>query len=178
MTHESPPPSLPPSNRVLLFVELKRRTSRPVGQIVFLVYFAAGILILGGSGVLLEFLRLCLTAGERDWASLYTALLTYSPAIAGPALLQIMFETQTNRRMMAFVVLSGFWTAALIIGLFLFAEPWGTLAWILAALACLGSAWLWWIANADNATLHDDPDAPLGGSATAPLTGGYGNFKV
>ena len=168
-----------PSNLAILWQELKRRTSRPAGELVFWSYFLAGIVILGGFGILLEASRAGLAAdADRDWSNLYTAMLTYSPAIAGPALLQMLYEAKQNRRVTAFVVIAGTITAALVIALFIFGAFWGGYAWTVAALACFGAAWLWWVANADNANLHDEPDAPLGGSPTAPLSGGYGNFKV
>ncbi|WP_447909498.1 hypothetical protein [Brevundimonas bullata] len=168
----------PPGNVAILFAELERRTLRPAGETVFWTYLVAGIIALGGFGVILEALRALLADGDREWGSLYTALLTYSPAIAGPALLQIVFETPTNRRLTAFVVISGLCTVAVMVGLFMFGTRLGALAWVAALLACAGSAWLWWIANADNVGLHDDPEAPLGGSETAPLSGDYGQFKV
>lgn len=158
--------------------ELKRRTLRPAGETVFWAYLTVGIIAFGGCGIVLEFLKALLAGEERDWSGLYTALITYSPAIAGPALLQIAFEIPQNRRLGAFVVVSGLVALAVPIALFLFGYSWGAWAWVAAALACAGSAWLWWLANADNAGLHDDPDAPLGGSPTAPLSGGYGSIKV
>lgn len=176
MTDESAPSPMP-GNLLILRQELKRRTLRPAGETVFWAYLVAGILVLGGFGVILEAGKVLL-AQEREWGSLYTALLTYSPAIAGPALLQIVFETPTNRRLVAFVVIASLFTVAIMVGLFMFGAVWGGWAWLIAVLACAASAWLWWIANADNVGLHDDPDAPLGGSATAPLSGGYGKFKV
>lgn len=177
MTDQAGAPASP-SSLTILREELKRRTLRPAGELVFWSYFLVGIVVLGGFGVLLEAVRAGLAANDRDWSNLYTAMLTYSPAIAGPALLQILYETKQNRIIMAFVVIAGTITAALVIALFIFGAFWGGYAWTVAALACAGAAWLWWIANADNANLHDDPDAPLGGSPTAPLSGGYGNFKV
>jgi hypothetical protein len=43
------------------------------------------------------------------------------------------------------------------------------------------SLWVWWIANAYNTGLHDEPtddDAPLGGDPTAPLAGDFGGVRV
>lgn len=93
MTDESAPRLAPPGNVSILRQEIKRRTLRPAGEVVFWAYLIVGILGLGGFGVILEVVKLLL-AQEREWGSLYTALLTYSPAIPheAPTLRDLMLR--------------------------------------------------------------------------------------
>lgn len=115
LAHEPAPSPPSPSSFVILLTELKRRTQRPAGETVFWAYLLVGIIAFGGCGIILEVFKALLADQGRDWGSLYTALLTYSPAVAGPALLQIAFEIPQNRRLGAFVVVSGLTTLAVLI---------------------------------------------------------------
>ena len=160
--------------------ELARRTHRPSREFVYWVHFALCVVILGGLGFWIELIQQNhLLPVQRSWNNAYTALVTFFPAVIGSSCVQMMFESG-DRRMHAFSLVTCF--GAFIIGAALIsaARPVDVFTWFAAIVMSLVSLWVWWIANADNTKLHDEPsdDAPLGGDPTAPLSGDFGGVRV
>ncbi len=160
--------------------ELLRRTRRPRGEFVFWVYFVLCVLGLGGLGFWVELLQLNgQPAQNRSWDNAYTALVTFFPALIGSSCVQMVFETN-NRRMQAFAIICC--AGALVMGATLIStmRPASCVMWFLSIVMCLTSLWVWWIANADNKALHDEPpgDAAVGGDPDAPLAGDFGGIEV
>ena len=158
----------------LIGAELWRRTCRPVGQFVYWTFFGLSVVALGGLGLWLELLEY--SSGEAG--GVFTALITFFPALIGSCCLQMAFESN-HRRLLAFALICA--TIALMSAATLFStHPRTTWTWAMAIFACLLSLWIWWIANADNLALHDEPtiDAPVGGDPDALLVGDTANFKI
>lgn len=147
--------------------ELRRRTLKPVGQLVYWTVFGVSVVGLGGLGLWLELSKPLSSEG----GGAFTALVTFFPALIGSCCLQMVFESK-QRRLLAFAVLCA--AGALIAANALFdAAPPTYWTWFFAILACLFALWIWWVANADNPNLQDDPpsDASLGGDPNAALDG-------
>jgi hypothetical protein len=107
---------------------------------------------------------------------LRTALITFFPAVAGSACMQMIWAEDDGRSLRAFAMLILILVAilALIIGLVLaIPHSW---ALTICALAATAALWVWWIANAKHTDLLD-PDASVGGDPSAPLTGDLAGFK-
>lgn len=144
------------------------------------MYFLACVIGLGGLGCWVEVIQV---NGQlppaRDWNNTYTALVTFFPALIASSCVQMVFEVK-SKRMHAFSLM--LLLLSLVVGLALIshARPASTLAWTGAIGASVFSLWIWWIANADNPSLHDEagPEAAVGGDIDAPLSGGFGKFKV
>jgi O-antigen/teichoic acid export membrane protein len=162
---------------VEIYRELARRTKRPSGQFVYWAHFVMCVVLLGGLALWIELIQQNhLPQSQRDWNNTYTSLVTIFPALIGSSSVQMVFEAG-NRRVHAFSLIMCF--VALITGAALISapRPADTATWVWAIAMTVFSLWIWWIANADNTRLHDEPpgDAPLGGDPEAPL-GGAGDF--
>lgn len=169
-------------NYRLLADELTRRAVQPTRHPSFVLYFIAANLGFGAVGIWVE-LHSYVTAGpeaERSLAAIRTALLTYVPAVAGTAAMQLVWETSAKHTR-ALAVTIALILAGAAIGLFPKDVPDSTTI-SLGLLAAIGSLTLWWLANADQATLLDDPidpqDAVGGDIGETMLPGDTSGFKV
>lgn len=140
------------------------RTLQPWRHPSFVLYFFAAILLVGGAGMWLE-LHKVLFAMEGESKSLEnirTALITFFPALAGSACMQVILEENDDRALRAvavcmLIVLS---TLALAIAPSTVSASAAILLGILGTLLAL---WTWWIANAKQPGLQDGrTDAPIG----------------
>ncbi|EJL37558.1 hypothetical protein PMI01_00636 [Caulobacter sp. AP07] len=157
-----------------------RRTKRPSREFVYWMYFIACVFGLGGLGVWVELIQTNgLPPAARDWNNTYTSLVTFFPALIASSCVQMVFEVKSKRMHAFSIVLI---LLALVVGLMLIshARPASAFAWTAAVAASLGSLWIWWIANADNPSLHDEasPEAAVGGALDAPLATGSANIKL
>lgn len=158
---------IPDNGFKIAWIELKRRTSKPRGEVVYWFYFICAVCVLGGAGILLEFARYVSAKDAVSPDGLLTAFATFFPALIGSSAIQIMFDKVNDRRMMAIslgsLILTLFVSACLI----LLGSSGSRVSWTTAFLFCLFALWVWWIANADNPGLYDEPhlsiDAPTGG---------------
>jgi len=151
----------------IAWAELKRRTRKPRGEVVYWCYFVFAVCVLGGVGVLLEFARFVSAKETVSPDGLFTAFVTFFPALIGSSAMQIMFDKVNDRRMMAISVSSLILTLGVSAALILLGSSASKFSWGLASLFCVFALWVWWIANADNPGLYDNPpppiDAPTGG---------------
>lgn len=147
--------------------ELKERTSKPAKHPSFVLFFIFAVLGLGALGIWLElYSYLYPEPGaypRQETDALRTALLTFFPAVAGTAAMQLMWAASTKHfRSVAFAILGSFLVAALIISP---ARITNASALFVGVMASVASLWVWWIANAKQAELLDkiNTSAPTGG---------------
>ena len=166
-----------------LLGELKRRTLEPLGHPSFVIYFVVAVVIIGGIGLWLElykYIFFATSSGEKDPVSpLRTAVITFFPALAGTACLQIVWaEHQKAIRSFGILFLCLMTVTALAISPSAIGNH---AALIIGGFSSVAALWTWWVANANQKELLDsiDSDAPLGKkNAAAPLSGNLENFVV
>src|SRR2546427_2526065 len=148
--------------------ELSRRLREPAGRVVFVLYFFAVIVVLGGMGWLIPFCRLYLLGDASAASELPSAFSTFFLALLAGALADIVLgEESASENSDAPVATKGFKMFAL--GLSLLGIPLAfagiqrsNLAWAYAAsvsgLAI--SLFIWWVLNADRTRWRDEaPEA-------------------
>lgn len=166
----------------LLGQELSERTRRPCAHPSFIIYFFVAIVLFSPLGVWLELYVYLLPDPSSSPAqpsdSLRTAVLTFFPAAAGTAAMQLFWgDPRKHVRSFAFLLFVIF----LIVSLVLFPARVSN-AWALGVgtFASVASLWVWWIANSKQPELLDvvDPSAPVGGAHLGdPLDGDLDGFK-
>lgn len=164
-----------------LWDELWRRTKGPFHHPSFIVFFLLAVVGFSALGIWLELYVYIYpdpsSPTPRSSDSLRTAVLTFFPAAAGTAAMQLIWAEQPKHfRSAAFLILAIF----LVLAFWLFpARISNASALLWGSLASITSLWIWWIANANQADLLDELDtsAPIGGSRTdGPLQGGLNGF--
>ncbi|WP_394538806.1 hypothetical protein PRJ39_25150 [Lysobacter enzymogenes] len=162
--------------------ELGERTARPIKHPSFVVFFVCAVLGLGALGIWLELYSYIYSVPEkyphRETDALRTALLTFFPAVAGTAAMQLMWAESTKHfRSVAFAILGVFLVVALVI---FPARISNGSALFFGTAASVMSLWVWWIANAKQDDLLDevDPSAPVGGdNVQVKLAGSLDDFQ-
>lgn len=165
----------------LVWSELKRRTKKPRWEVVYWCYFVGAVCVLGGMGIVSELFKYFYTGSSSTSSGIYASLATFFPALIGASVMQMMFEQVVNRRLLAISFLLLMITFGSAIYLNGFAEYSSKLSWFFVVVFCLLSLWVWWISNADNAGLYDEPsiDAPTGGADPgADLQGDTSGFRL
>lgn len=162
--------------------EFKERTTRPAKHPSFVLFFMCAVLGLGALGIWLElFSYIYPESGEypsRETDALRTAILTFFPAVAGTAAMQLMWAESTKHfRSVAFAILAAFLVVALLISP---ARITNASALVAGVTASVVSLWVWWIANAKQADLLDsiNTSAPIGGdNVEVKLAGSLDEFQ-
>lgn len=163
--------------------ELKKRTFEPLSHASFVIYFVVAVIAIGGVGFWIElyayFLHVTPLSEQTDpLAALRTAVITFFPALAGSACLQLVWAESHQKSLRAFGVLflCLMTVIALAISPSVVGDRW---ALILGFISSIASLWTWWIANAKQQDLLDiNPEAPLGGDKDAKLSGDLSGFTV
>ena len=161
-----------------LVLEVKRRLAEPVGHFTFWAYLLAGIVGASAFGVWYELLPLLLgRQGSTD--AVFTALLTFFPALAGSSALQLIFDDAAKpMRAFATILIFVFCGFAVWLG---FARPTSIgLAYSCAGFACLLAVFVWWITSGQDPAFRDNIDdtSPLGGQVGEQPKGDLKGFKV
>jgi len=180
----------------LLGNELRNRTLGPLRHVQFVVYFLIAMVLVGPISVWIEVFRIYIldsasavptgatqtamsTATAASIAPLRTALLTFFPAVAATAALQLVLADQSSQiRAIAMLCFVGILTLAVFMVPNQISD---TRAMMVGALATLIAYWLSWIANARNSDLLGkiDPSDPIGGNnATASLKGSLDGYNA
>ncbi|WP_156419520.1 hypothetical protein [Aureimonas sp. AU12] len=165
----------------LVWGEIKRRTKKPRLEVVYWCYFAGAVCILGGIGIISELLKYYYTGSSSNASGIYASLATFFPALIGASVMQMMFEQTVNRRLQAISFIFLMVTFGFAVYLNGFAAHSSKLSWFSVVVFCIFSLWVWWISNADNAGLYDEPsiDAPTGGvDPGADLQGDTSGFQL
>lgn len=169
---------------VLLWRELKKRTVEPFSHVSFVIYFLIAVIAIGGIGFWIELFDYAIyttphTEQADPLSSLRTAVITFFPALAGSACLQLVWAENHQKSLRAFGAL--FLCLMVIIALAISPNAvsnFSALAW--GFISSIAALWTWWIANAYQTDLRDDidPDASLGGDKDAKLSGDLSGFTV
>jgi len=158
-----------------LFDEVKRRWHEPRSHPTFALFFIGSFLIFAAIGVWLELAKLVFGIGNEHGsaAALRTAIATYFPAVLGSSVLQLAIsDSLRSLRALGQIIAPIFFALACVL---VFAG--NLLDWAAIALGLIASAAAlacWWIANADELSLRDEPLPEVAtGKAdpTAPLLG-------
>jgi hypothetical protein len=163
--------------------ELLDRTIEPAGHPSFVIYFLVSVVVAGGAGIWLELCTYLVTSFQSPPAQLgplKTALITFFPAVACSACLQIIWAENNHKAFRAFatMLLVAMTIFALLIGLIPIIPIEDALKF--GVYSSLFSLWIWWIANARQKDIlddHDDDD-PVGGDPAGNLTGDLAGFKT
>jgi len=170
---------------VTLWNELVKRTKNPTRHVSFVIYFLVAVVIFGGIGVWTE-IRSYFVFVPTDknpsvtLESIRTAIITFFPALAGSACMQLIWAENKDKSLRAFAF---FIVTILVLVIFLTApasvsDPIAITAGTVASAVAL---WTWWIANANNKELLDqiNPDAATGPEdLTGDLPGDLNDFTV
>lgn len=167
-----------PNGFRLLWVELVQRTTHPVREVVYSGFFVGFVVMLGGLAVCVELYQLArASSATADPSNLYMALVTFFPALIASSCAQMNMETR-SRRLQIFSLFVLLVSTIIGIALIFTPRPAGGTAWTTASALSLTALWIWWIANAHNRSLHDDPDAAVGGDPNAPLSGDVSGMRL
>lgn len=155
------------------------RTLRPWQHPSFVLYFLVAVVLIGAAGIWLEVHKLLFGAVDcASGSALRTALITFFPALAGSACMQIVLaeDEQKSMRAVAICLLTVLTAVALCISPATVRE---TAAIWIAATCSLIALWTWWIANALQTDFQDGNDAPVGKSdPKSDLQGSLVGFKA
>jgi hypothetical protein len=162
--------------------EVVDRTVRPGRHPSFVFFFIIAVLGFSALGVWLELVAYIYTGQKvlhpNPTDPLRTAILTFFPAVAGTAAMQLIWaETSKHFRSAAFFLLVLFFVVALLISP---AYITNASAIVVGTLASVLSMWVWWIANAKQADLLDtvNPADSVGGdNPEAKLSGSLDEFR-
>jgi hypothetical protein len=169
--------------------EISRRMREPTKRVIFVIYFFAVVLILGGMGWIIPLFRLVFTGDKNALWELPKAFSTFLLAILASAMADIVLsEDGSSEELSSQETTKGFRVFAL--GLSLLGIPLAyagiqrtQLLWAYTAsiLGMLISLFLWWVLNADKSKWQDktiEPTAATGGTTSVELRGSTDGFTA
>ncbi|KZX87802.1 hypothetical protein A3726_09260 [Erythrobacter sp. HI0037] len=161
-----------------LWDDIKRRTTKPKEHATFVFYFLGAILFIGGLGIWVELINAAGSWTETDLVALRTALTTFFIALIASSGFQLVLGEWKQLRAAAYMV--SLLMAGLGIWLIADRELDLKVAIPLSVIGYLISLWIWWISNADNTDLHDEPppEASVGGELDRDLKGDLEGFDT
>lgn len=167
----------------LLWDELWNRTKEPAAHASFVMYFLIAVVVIGAGGVWIELYSLLFLAdtdcpSSSSVSGLRTAIITFFPALAGTACMQLVWAEDKNKSLRSFAVTALVLITILAIGIS--PSVIGSMTvFIFGLLASLLALWLWWIANSKDPDLLDpNLEAPLGKDPRSELSGDLTGFTV
>lgn len=181
MTDETDIPNARQNLYKKLWNEVLVRTKKPFHHPSFIVFFLLAIVGFSALGVWLELYVYIYpdpaATTQHSADALRTSILTFFPAAAGTAAMQLIWAEQPKHfRSAAFLILAIF----LVVALWLFPSRISNASALsCGTLASIVALWIWWIANAKQTDLLDvlDASAPIGGPRTdVPLRGDLNDF--
>lgn len=161
--------------------EIWRRTWQPFRHFPFVSYVILSIICLGCLGIWVELIKTQLTTLPASYDGVFTAIVTFYPALIGSASLQLILSSTGNsdKVLVSFAqiaLFSAFISVALIS---VFHQLYPDWSFKVAIFFAVFAIWFWWFTNADDLTYRNSPiDAPAGGDTAKALKGDLGNFKV
>lgn len=172
------------SSWIALRKELRKRTFEPASHASFVMYFLFAVVVFGGAGIWVEghsYIWYVETVENphHSASALRTAVLTFFPALAGSACMQLIWADDIFKPLRSFAMCV---LVALVALIFVVAPSVvsNTVALLAGVFASMIALWTWWIANARQRDLLDiDIDAPTGKKDTSgELAGDLGGFKT
>lgn len=153
---------MPPQKSMqLIWPELVGRFWAPCKSVTFYAYLFFGVILCGGAGVSLTFLKPSWHAGDIS-----IALLGYFPALFGAAVLEFTAEVQPYLRFFSFIAVCPFAVLAVLVAKT--SDGWQLGIAILGALL---SILFWWLANGQKKCFDDVvPQSAIGGDTSAKLS--------
>lgn len=151
---------MPQKSMELIWPELVKRFWAPCKSVTFYAHLFFGVILCGGAGVLVVFLK-------SNWQieDLSLALLGYFPALFGAAMLEFSAEVQPYLRFFGIIAICVFAPIAVIAAK---TQHGWQLSWTL--LGSILSILFWWVANGLNKHFEDvNPDTALGGNVSTDL---------
>jgi hypothetical protein len=144
--------------------------SIPLGQLSFWAFLLIAIVGAGGYGVWVELYRWSNTA-DANLSGVILAIFTYYPALAGASIFQLIFHSEKYVRS-GFTVIG---VSIFLITFFFFPTP-GSVnicSLLIGLLLAFISVFIWWIANGNDGTYHDNPNpnSSTGGDVKSGLPG-------
>lgn len=141
--------------------DLARRFRAPCGKVTFYAHLLFGVVLCGGAGVFLVFLK-----SPWHMSDVSAALLAYFPALLGGAALQFTGESQPYLRSFAFIALAVLTPVAFVVAK---TDHLAQLIWALVGTVL--SILLWWVANGEDKRFDDvTAQSALGGDDSATLS--------
>jgi len=149
-----------PKSMELIWPDLVRRFRSPCTSVTFYAYLFVGVILCGGSGVLVTIIR-------SGWSieGISVALLGYFPALVGAAVLDFNQEPQPYLR--SFGLIGGGLFLTVLIFSTISGQGWQFLWCLFGTILSIG---FWWVANGQNKRFDDvKPGSATGGSVSIPL---------
>ncbi|MDK1389671.1 hypothetical protein QN224_30370 [Sinorhizobium sp. 8-89] len=159
--------------------ELSHRFLTPMGHFTFWVYLFVGIVFFGGFGVWYEVIPFWFSRPGSTSAGIYTALLTFFPALAGSSALQLLFA-EGQKPLKAFSVAYAVVFIALAVWLG-FAKPSNPIiAFTGATIGALLAILMWWLTSGNDPAFNDaiDDRSTLGADPKSTPKGDLNGFEV
>jgi peptidoglycan/LPS O-acetylase OafA/YrhL len=149
-------------------------------HVTFCVYAFFAICVFRLLSVWLEVYQFVVQGNWTNDDALRTSIVTFFPALAGPAALQLVFTHEVSKPLRAFAVLTGAGLAILATVLQLHKGMPVRYVYPLAVSACAIAIWFWLVATGQDPAFNDgiDIDAPVGGSSDVTPPGDLTGFKV
>jgi peptidoglycan/LPS O-acetylase OafA/YrhL len=153
----------------------KRRLRRPVGHPTYWIYFAVVVVVIGGIGVWKAVFF------DQTLQAVASNLMTFFPALAAASAFEIALNKDEEK------VPKSAKTSTLLVGIAMIFSIWfvwkhDVSIWglLIASGSSVVSLLLWWVANADNASLLDLPTkrGTVGDNPSVATKGTAGKFKV
>lgn len=146
--------------------DLYRRLQKPTSHPTTIFYFLISVVILGNIGCILEIISYIKSNGVESFEAIARSLISYFPAIAMPACLQIFISESAIKSLKTFIFAAMVLMIIAALYLYISITANNSLSTLIyAGIATIFSYLSWFIANADNEDLQDsDPDDPTGGS--------------
>lgn len=165
---------------VLLGSELKSRLLAPVGQVSFWVFLLLGVVLFSACGVWVELGKYGLSE-TRNLDGVRTAVLTFFPALACTATMQIIFSENEKKYLRSVGYAVGLLLILCAIGLLAFDKHFSSnVSLLIGGIASLISIVTWWVANGYEGMFYDNltGDEPTGGDPAGRLNGDVSSFKT
>jgi len=182
-------PTTQPTEWKRLAKEISRRMREPTGRVIFVIYFFAVVLLLGGLGWIIPLCRLVFYGDMEVVCELPSAFSTFLLALLAGAMADIVLsgdgsvedstspETTRGFRIFAFG-LSLLGIPLAYAGIQRTPSVW---AYVASILGMFISLFLWWVLNADRTRWQDKPPEPInatGGTTSVELKGSIEGLTV
>jgi len=165
-----------------LWGRIRSMTIDPIEHPPF-VFNAILAMSFAGLGIWTEIIRLILKGESIDLSGLLTAVLTFFPALAGSASIQLVVAAtgKKDKSITALGILLMTASSMLAVVLAIFSERYPYAVLIFGALAAFFSVWVWWIANGEDPNFKVtpvDPESFTGGDLDRPMSGDLGGINA